>query len=129
MDNAIHVQKESEKIKYGELQEQHRQITADIHDAASMLESFKELEESVAWDTYNLKLIQPTKEKVKSEIQKLNARLKDDPNAMGQLIYQNAFHDVLATITDIPAMRKKWSEELRRLEGRKKNIEQQLKHA
>ncbi len=129
MDNAIHVQKESELRNSENLAEQHRQICADINDTGVLLESFKELEKHIAWETYKLRLIEPTKEKVKKEIEKLNQRLKDDPNAMGQLIYQNAFHDVLSTITDLPAMRKKWSEEFRRLEMRKKEIEKKLNHA
>jgi len=129
MDNAIHVQEEKKKMDTMDYAEQHRHIIADIHDATRMLESFKGLAENVDWENYHLMLIEPTKEKVKKEIERLNNSLKDNPNAMGQLIYQNAFYDVLNTITDLPALRKKWSEEFRRLEARKKEIEQKIKHA
>jgi hypothetical protein len=127
MDNAIHVQKEQENSKYAEYQEQHRHILADINNVSRVLQSFKELEESVAWMDYYALLIEPAKEKVKKEIAELNSSLKDHPDALGKLIYQNAFHDVLATITDLPALRKKWSEEFRRLEGRRKDLENKLK--
>ncbi|MDE2233385.1 MAG: hypothetical protein KGJ90_04725 [Patescibacteria group bacterium] len=110
------------------------QTQADLREANILLESLAFLEDNFEWGQFKRILIVPSVEKVEKTLDELNAQVgsdakegKSNASIMSQIIYFQAFKDVLNTLTDIPKLRKKYSDEISRLKGRLKELEK--KHA
>ena len=103
------------------------QLSADLRDVSQLFDALKGLEDIFEWQVFQRILIEPTKERVRKQIERLNKDLAKDPNAVSQLIYNNAFYEVLTIMSDFKSLRKKYAQEQVNLQGRIKKLEEQNK--
>lgn len=127
MNNAIHVQKEAEKEQVEDHAKEYNQINADLRDANQLLEAFVNLDKNIDWQVFNRVILLPATEQAQKMITRYNKELRQNPAAASQLIYWNAFHDIMTIMTDFKGLQKKWSFEIKQKSSRLKELEKQLK--
>jgi len=136
MDIGLHVQGEVEKEEKERLDREGDEnaivlskLTADLNEAIKLTDSLKGLEDNNDWLTLQRILIQPALVKFKKEISKLNETLKDHPENVSQLIYNNAFLEVLTVMSDFEAIRKNNQKQQKVLQVKIKELQKKTKNA
>jgi hypothetical protein len=103
------VDSEEEKRKEAEENDLGRaliRVEADLGEAMKLTDSLAELENHHAWlNFYNI-LLRPAREKVVKEIQEIQKDLKNHPEKVTQLVYNQAFLEVLTIMCDFENLRK-----------------------
>ena len=127
MDTARIVQKEAEKEIKEDVSKEYGQLNADLRDAHQLLESFVNLEKNIDWQVLNRIILSPAIEQSQRNIDRYNKELRSNPAAASQLIYWNAFRDILTIMTDFKSLQKKWTLEIKQKSGRLKELEKKLK--
>ena len=98
------------------------QLHADLRDVAQIAEAMTKLEDDHSWLTFQRILIEPSKERVKKEIERLTKDLRNSPNNVSQIVYNEAFLEVLIVMSDFPKLRKKYVTEQQRIQERLKQL-------
>jgi len=132
MDIGIHVRGKIDKEEKERIEKegddtamQILRIQTDLREADKLVESMKALEENWDWQNFQRILIEPALEKVAKEVKRLNEpkELQSNPQALSQLIYNNAFFEVLKIMSDFPAIRKDNVAKQKLLQGRIKELQ------
>ena len=133
MDIGIHVRgeidkEEKERLKRtgNELVMTIARVEADLLEATTLTDCLKELEDDRNWYNFQRILIKPAIEKVKKEISEMNKRLAKEPEIVTQLVYNNAFLEVLTVMSDFEGIRKNNVEKQKSLQSRLKELQKEL---
>jgi len=99
-------------------------MQTDLMEARKLCDSLKALQENWDWQNFQRILIEPALAKVAKEIKRLNEpkELQSNPQALSQLIYNNAFFEVLKIMSDFEAIKKDNIEKQKLLQGRIKEL-------
>jgi hypothetical protein len=102
-------------------------VEADLREAVLLTDALADLEDNFAWHNFQRILIEPALTKVKKEVARLNSELHNHPEHLSQLVYNNAFLEVLLVMSDFPAIRKDNLQKQKVLQGRVKELTKKLK--
>ena len=121
--NIVRKQAEKDEVASGEgSTKEINQLHADLRDVAQIAEAMTKLEDDHSWLTFQRILIEPSKERVKKEIERLTKDLRNSPNNVSQIVYNEAFLEVLIVMSDFPKLRKKYVTEQQRIQERLKQL-------
>ncbi len=132
-DKADHDSNDAARQRKSELNRALMVVETDLAEAVRLCEALKELEHNHSWITFQNILIQPALVKVRMEIEGLNRELgkkdvvPDEKNKISaQLIYDNSFYEVLMVMCDFEHIRKDNENRQKLLQGRIKELTNQL---
>lgn len=121
--NIVRKHAEKEDTSGGDFTREVNQLHADLRDVAQIAEAMAKLEDDHSWLTFQRVLIEPTRERVKRDIERLTKELKDSPNNVSQIVYNEAFLEVLIVMSDFSKLRKKYAMEQQRIQERLKQLQ------